>query len=113
MDSCHQVGAPFFLQLSHYAVHSNIETREDTWEEVKTRPMGERRAHLRMASMTEDLDDGLGMLMDHLKALGLEDNTYVIYMADNGGVPNIPGGCLLYTSPSPRDGLLSRMPSSA
>ena len=24
-----------------------------------------------------------------------------------------PYGCLLYTSPSPRDGLLSRMPSSA
>ena len=24
-----------------------------------------------------------------------------------------PGDCLLYTSPSPRDGLLSRMPSSA
>ena len=24
-----------------------------------------------------------------------------------------PLGCLLYTSPSPRDGLLSRMPSSA
>ena len=28
------------------------------------------------------------------------------------GVPVVPG-CLLYTSPSPRDGLLSRMPSSA
>ena len=26
---------------------------------------------------------------------------------------DIPNGCLLYTSPSPRDGLLSRMPSSA
>ena len=25
----------------------------------------------------------------------------------------IAGACLLYTSPSPRDGLLSRMPSSA
>ena len=25
----------------------------------------------------------------------------------------MPGICLLYTSPSPRDGLLSRMPSSA
>ena len=25
----------------------------------------------------------------------------------------MPNGCLLYTSPSPRDGLLSRMPSSA
>ena len=29
------------------------------------------------------------------------------------GLPDQPGGCLLYTSPSPRDGLLSRMPSSA
>ena len=32
-------------------------------------------------------------------------------------VTNVPGAsgniCLLYTSPSPRDGLLSRMPSSA
>ena len=26
---------------------------------------------------------------------------------------NYPATCLLYTSPSPRDGLLSRMPSSA
>ena len=30
----------------------------------------------------------------------------------NGSDPNFIG-CLLYTSPSPRDGLLSRMPSSA
>ena len=28
-------------------------------------------------------------------------------------LPNTPNTCLLYTSPSPRDGLLSRMPSSA
>ena len=34
-----------------------------------------------------------------------------------GGVGGVPGGdgevCLLYTSPSPRDATLSRMPSSA
>ena len=30
-----------------------------------------------------------------------------------GLVVAIDGNCLLYTSPSPRDGLLSRMPSSA
>ena len=28
-------------------------------------------------------------------------------------IPNEGKDCLLYTSPSPRDGLLSRMPSSA
>ena len=31
--------------------------------------------------------------------------------ATRKGIDNTP--CLLYTSPSPRDGLLSRMPSSA
>ena len=30
-----------------------------------------------------------------------------------GKLINLQIGCLLYTSPSPRDGLLSRMPSSA
>ena len=30
-----------------------------------------------------------------------------------GGDRPVPKYCLLYTSPSPRDGLLSRMPSSA
>ena len=32
---------------------------------------------------------------------------------DIGGESTRPSTCLLYTSPSPRDGLLSRMPSSA
>ena len=32
---------------------------------------------------------------------------------NNQVIPASPMGCLLYTSPSPRDGLLSRMPSSA
>ena len=40
-------------------------------------------------------------------------------LADDGGlfvpdqIPQLDVSCLLYTSPSPRDGLLSRMPSSA
>ena len=33
--------------------------------------------------------------------------------AANNQAGTVPSGCLLYTSPSPRDGLLSRMPSSA
>ena len=39
------------------------------------------------------------------------------FISDDGAVINIQRPmalvCLLYTSPSPRDGLLSRMPSSA
>ena len=39
------------------------------------------------------------------KALGAGGYTWTVEALDKG--------CLLYTSPSPRDGLLSRMPSSA
>ena len=42
-----------------------------------------------------------GPLMECLKS-NFEDVSFI-------GI----GGCLLYTSPSPRDGLLARMPSSA
>ena len=39
------------------------------------------------------------------------DNRYL--KGEENLLDGIPIGCLLYTSPSPRDGLLSRMPSSA
>ena len=44
--------------------------------------------------------------LDHHEALVESDRCYFCYDA-----PCM--NCLLYTSPSPRDGLLSRMPSSA
>ena len=46
--------------------------------------------------------------------LGTRDSNVAI-SEDNAGRKVLiqPPNCLLYTSPSPRDGLLSRMPSSA
>ena len=40
-------------------------------------------------------------------------NRWQIDLRINGRLHTDPNSCLLYTSPSPRDGLLSRMPSSA
>ena len=40
--------------------------------------------------------------------LGFKVKVLIFVFGGGGG-----GSCLLYTSPSPRDGLLSRMPSSA
>ena len=47
-----------------------------------------------------------------------KDTDLLIKLLDRFGAPHPQHGathysCLLYTSPSPRDGLLSRMPSSA
>ena len=45
-----------------------------------------------------------------LKAISARDDVEVTFAP---GAHGISSTCLLYTSPSPRDGLLSRMPSSA
>ena len=91
MDSCHASARPFFLQLSHYAVHTNIEATVASLDVVQTTEPGRRHRHPGMAGMTMDLDVSLGQLLSKVRELGLDNNTYVIYMSDNGGVPNIPG----------------------
>ena len=48
----------------------------------------------------------LTVVRPHMNGVG-GDNFMLIRLAKTGEI------CLLYTSPSPRDGLLSRMPSSA
>ena len=82
---------PFYLQISHYAVHSNVESREKSYSRLKDKTKGAQQKDLGFAAMTFDLDYGLGLLLDKIKELDIEDNTYIIYMSDNGSVPNIPG----------------------
>ena len=57
-----------------------------------------------------ELGEGYGHI-----ALGVEDiqSTCLAISKRGGRVVREPGPCLLYTSPSPRDATLSRMPSSA
>ena len=82
---------PFYLQISHYAVHSNVESKEKSSARFKDKPKGAQQKDLGFAAMTFDLDEGLGLLLNKIKELDIEDNTYIIYMSDNGSVPNIPG----------------------
>ena len=54
-------------------------------------PLGNRHRHAGFAGMTLDLDESLGKILEKVEELGMSERTYVIYMSDNGGVPNIPG----------------------
>jgi arylsulfatase A-like enzyme len=78
---------PFFLQLSHYAVHLAVFYRQATYDEVLEWEKGEKHFIPSFAAMLRDLDDGVGLLRQHISDLGIEDNTYIIFMSDNGGRP--------------------------
>ena len=80
---------PFFLQISHYAIHSDIVARKETYQKFKNKNPGEIHNNLGLASMTFDLDESVGMILDKLEELNLTENTYVIYTSDNGSVPII------------------------
>ncbi len=82
---------PFYLQISHYAVHSSLQMQASSLENFQSKAPGSHHKDAGLASMTYDLDQGLGVLMSKIKDLGIDDNTYIIYMSDNGSVPNIPG----------------------
>jgi arylsulfatase A-like enzyme len=81
---------PFFLQLSHYAVHSNIEATKRSLEKYEQKEKGKIHKNTYFAALTDDLDDSVGILLDKLQELGIANNTYVIYCSDNGAVPTLP-----------------------
>lgn len=102
---------PFYMMVSHYAVHVRNTSLKSTREKY-LRILAEQRGiaggvpdisrfdenadqmpkNLRAvwetanyAAMMENMDSSIGMVLDELKAQGLEENTYVIFSSDNGG----------------------------
>lgn len=73
---------PFYLYMSHYAVHSPFQA--DPRFEANY-PETEKDARSRAyATLIEGMDKSLGDLMDHLEARGIAENTLIIFMGDNG-----------------------------
>ncbi|MEX0324238.1 MAG: sulfatase-like hydrolase/transferase [Puniceicoccaceae bacterium] len=80
-------GTPFFIQISHYADHLVYQARKETIRKYETERAGKATPYQKdplWAAMNEDLDTGVGMVLDKIEELGIGDNTYVIYTADNG-----------------------------
>ena len=90
MAECSNEKKPFYVQLSHYAVHLAVYYKQATLDRVAKRQKGEFHNIAEFAAMTEDMDTGIGRVLDKIKDLGLDDSTYIIFMSDNGGRTNIP-----------------------
>lgn len=83
-------GRPFFLQVSHYATHVDIQTKQETYQKYFQKTKGEIHNNPGWAGMLENLDSGIGRILDAIERLEIADHTYLILMADNGGVEFIP-----------------------
>ncbi|WP_339722536.1 arylsulfatase [uncultured Paraglaciecola sp.] len=93
---------PFFLYLSYAAPHAALQapdkeiakyahfedTPYDGVADGSYLPAFKPRAT--RAAMISHIDQGIGLVMDKLKKLGLDENTLVIFSSDNG--PSFEGG---------------------
>jgi arylsulfatase A-like enzyme len=78
---------PFFLFLSFNAVHTPMHATDQRLEKFKSISDERRRTY---AAMMSAMDDAIGAVLGKLQSAGLEDNTLVFFISDNGG-PTMPG----------------------
>jgi arylsulfatase A-like enzyme len=84
MTKSAQAKKPFFIQMSYHALHYPQNAPPELVAKYqKLNPRGNEK-EIGRAAMAEALDQGIGQLLEKIEALGIADNTYVIYMSDNG-----------------------------
>ena len=83
VDKALAANRPFFLHMSHYAVHSPFNS--DPRFAAHYRGRGKNKGAEAYATLIEGMDKSLGDLMDHLEAKGVAENTLIIFLGDNGG----------------------------
>ncbi len=79
---------PFFLYLSHYAVHTPIQAKKDLKAHFDQKPRGDQK-NPAYAAMIASVDQSVGRVLAELDAQGLRENTMVILTSDNGGLASV------------------------
>lgn len=73
---------PFFLYLTYNAVHAPLEVPQKYLDRFSHISDPTRRT---FAGMLSALDDGVGAVLAQLRKSGLEQNTLIFFIGDNGG----------------------------
>ena len=73
---------PFFLYMSHYAVHAPFHS--DPRFAAHYKDSGKRANAQAFATLIEGMDKSLGDLLDHFDELGVAQDTLVFFLGDNG-----------------------------
>ncbi len=73
---------PFFLYLAYNAVHSPMQGADEYMKKFSHIEDIQRRI---FAAMLAQLDDSVGKLIKQLRSSGVEENTLIVFLSDNGG----------------------------
>ncbi len=76
---------PFFTYLASNAPHVPLQVADSYVAPFRAKGLDETTA--KTYGMLSNLDENAGRLMAHLKKEGLEENTILIFMSDNGPTP--------------------------
>ncbi|MBI5685868.1 MAG: sulfatase [Verrucomicrobia bacterium] len=81
---------PFFLYFAHHSPHTPIEAKPADVERFKAKLQPNlNHQNPVYAAMVKSLDDSVGRVLAHLKKRGIEQNTIVVFVSDNGGYNGI------------------------
>ena len=77
-----EAGKPFFLYFAHYAVHAPFDS--DPRFAANYLSSGKPKNAQAYATLIEGMDKSLGDIMEHLKKLGVDRDTVIFFLGDNG-----------------------------
>ena len=97
---------PFFLYLSHFAVHTPIQGRPDLVKKYKDKSKAGLTHHnAAYAAMLESMDATVGLIRTKLAELKLAERTIILFTSDNGGrVPTTSNAPLRFGKASAYEG---------
>jgi uncharacterized sulfatase len=92
---------PFIAVLSHDTVHVPLYDQDPVIQKYAAKAPGSNgQNNPVMAAMIERLDGSVGRVLNKISALGLEQNTAVVFFSDNGGLMRVVSGTNVITATS-------------
>ena len=88
IESIKDKDAPFFCYIPTNAPHGPLLVRPE--DEARYKDKVKQPNVAKFFGMVANIDDNVGRLLAKLKELGLEKDTLVIFMNDNGGTAGVP-----------------------
>jgi arylsulfatase A-like enzyme len=86
-EDCVSEDKPFLIYMAHHAVHARNMARPETLARYVDKKQGIFHNNIKAAygAMMDDLDASIGMVMEKLKELDIDQETVIIFLSDNGG----------------------------